>query len=75
MLIINNLSDYKSNYIFSKVATPLAVKDLSDYTNVKVDFTEENEENEEKVRLKVQGFQVSDLKTNGYSSVHVTMLV
>jgi hypothetical protein len=44
LLIINNLSGYKTGYTFGKVATSLAVKDLSGYTNVKVDFTEGNEE-------------------------------
>jgi len=36
LLIINNLSVYKSPYIFSKVSTSLGINDLSVYTNVKV---------------------------------------
>jgi hypothetical protein len=34
LLIINNLSVYKSPYIFSKVSTWLGVRDLSVYINV-----------------------------------------
>jgi hypothetical protein len=34
LLIISNLSHYKSHYTFSKVTTPLAINDLSHYINV-----------------------------------------
>jgi len=36
LLMINNLSVYKSPYIFSKVSTSLGINNLSVYTNVKV---------------------------------------
>jgi hypothetical protein len=38
LLIINNLSHYKSHYIFSKVTTSLALNDLSHYINVIVEY-------------------------------------